>query len=198
MNVVMPFSPVVLTRDVFNDASLLAAARHDPGAFEDFYERYAEAVCGYFVRRTGSRSTAVELTAETFAQAWLVRARFRDQADGSAAPWVYGIARNVLLMSIRRGALERRATERLGLQARLDRPQALEQPVPDSSWADGVDELLDTLPAQQREAVRLRVVEDLEYADVARALGISSAAARVCVHRGLAALKYQLTRLKEI
>jgi hypothetical protein len=42
MNVVMPFSPVVMTRDVSSDAFLLVAARHDPGAFEDFYERYAE------------------------------------------------------------------------------------------------------------------------------------------------------------
>jgi DNA-directed RNA polymerase specialized sigma24 family protein len=112
---------------------------------------------------------ALDLTAETFAQAWLVRGRFRDEANGSAAPWVYGIARNVLLMSIRRGALERRATERLGLQEQLDRPQCVEDPVPESTWADGADELLDTLPAHQREAVRLRVLEDLEYPDVARA-----------------------------
>lgn len=151
----------------------------------------------YFVRRTGSRATALDLTAETFAQAWLVRARFRDDHGGSAAPWVYGIARNVLLMSIRRGALERRATERIGLQERLDRPQYAEDQIPDDTWADGADELLDTLPESQREAVRLRVVEDLEYADVARALGTTPAAARVRVHRGLTALKHHLTLSKE-
>jgi RNA polymerase sigma-70 factor, ECF subfamily len=149
------------------------------------------------VRRTGSRSTALDLTAETFAQAWLVRARFRDEASGSAAPWVYGIARNVLLMSIRRRALERRATERLGLLERLDRPQCVEDPVPEGTWADGADELLDTLPAHEREAVRLRVVEDLEYPDIARALGTTPAAARVRVHRGLKALKRHLTSFKE-
>ena len=49
-----------------------------------------------FLRRADSRATALDLTAETFAQAWLVRARFRDEANGSAAPWIYGIARNVL------------------------------------------------------------------------------------------------------
>jgi DNA-directed RNA polymerase specialized sigma24 family protein len=78
-----------------SDASLLAAARHDPDAFRELYERYAEAVHEYFLRRTGSRATALDLAAETFAQAWLVRARFRDEANGSAAPWIYGIARNV-------------------------------------------------------------------------------------------------------
>jgi RNA polymerase sigma-70 factor (ECF subfamily) len=177
---------------VLSDASLLAAARDDPDAFSKLYERYAEPVNGYFVRRTGSRATALDLTAETFAQAWLVRARFRDETNGSAAPWIYGIARNVLLMSIRRGAIERRATERLGLQDHLDRPQYVEDPTPESAWADGADELLDTLPENQREAVRLRVLEDLEYSDIALALGTTPATARVRVHRGLSALKRHL------
>ncbi len=106
----MTSSPTLPAPAVSSDASLFAAARHDPDAFRELYERYAEAVHEYFVRRTGSRATALDLTAETFAQAWFVRARFRDEANGSAAPWVYGIARNVLLMSIRRGAVERRAT----------------------------------------------------------------------------------------
>lgn len=193
----MTSSPIVPAAAASSDASLLAAARRDPDAFRELYERYAEAVHEYFVRRTGSRAAALDLTAETFAQVWLVRARFRDEAGGSAAPWVYGIARNVLLMSIRRGALERRATERIGVQERLDRPQPVEGQVPDDTWADGADELLDTLPADQREAVRLRVVEDLEYADVARALGTTPAAARVRVHRGLTALKRHLTLSKE-
>jgi RNA polymerase sigma factor (sigma-70 family) len=197
MNLPMTLSPTLPAPAVASDASLLAAARHDPDAFGKLYERYAEAVHGYFVRRTGSRTAALDLTAETFAQAWLVRARFRDETNGSAAPWVYGIARNVLLMSVRRGALERRAAERLGLQERLDRPQGVEDPVPEGTWADGADELLDTLPAHEREAVRLRVLEDLDYSDIARALGTTPGAARVRVHRGLNALKRHLRPSKE-
>jgi RNA polymerase sigma-70 factor (ECF subfamily) len=193
----MTSSPTLIVPATSSDASLLAAARHDPDAFRELYERYAEAVHGYFVRRTGSRATALDLTAETFAQAWLVRARFRDETHGSAAPWVYGIARNVLLMSIRRGALERRAIERLGLQERLDRPDCAEALVPESSWADGADDLLDTLPVHEREAVRLRVLEELEYSDVATALGTTPGAARVRVHRGLNALKRRFTQSKE-
>ena len=69
--------------------------------------------------------------------------------------------------------------------------------MPEAAWADGADELLDTLPAHEREAVRLRVLEDLEYSDVARALGTTPAAARVRVHRGLKALKRHLTPSKE-
>ncbi len=179
-----------------SDAALLARARSDPDAFRELYGRYARPLHDWFARRTRSEQAALDLTAETFAQAWLVRARFRDEAGGSAAPWLYGIARNVLLMSIRRGALERRATERLGLRERLDAPGGATV-VPDESWADGADELLDTLPPAQREAVRLRVLDELDYDAVADSLGTSSGTARVRVHRGLAALRTSLSTSKD-
>ncbi len=166
---------------------MLAAA--DPDAFRELYARYAERICGYFVRRSGDHDAAFDLTAETFAQAWIMRRRFRDEAAGSAAPWLFGIARNVLLMSVRRGRLERRAVERLGVAERLDDPYEPSTAAPEDRWAEGADELLDALPASQREAVRLRVVDQLEYEEVALALGTSPAAARVRVHRGLAALR---------
>lgn len=170
-----------------SDAALLAAA--DPDAFQELYARYAERIFGYFVRRSGDHDAAFDLTAETFAQAWIMRRRFRDEAAGSAAPWLFGIARNVLLMSVRRGRLERRAVERLGVAERLDDPYEPSTAAPDDRWAEGADELLDALPESQREAVRLRVVDQLDYEEVALTLGTSPAAARVRVHRGLAALR---------
>jgi DNA-directed RNA polymerase specialized sigma24 family protein len=83
-----------------------ASSRHDLDAFAVLYDRYAERLLDYFTRRTVSEDTALELCAETLSRAWVSRKRFEDQHDGTAAPWLYGIARNVLLMSIRRGAVE--------------------------------------------------------------------------------------------
>jgi RNA polymerase sigma-70 factor (ECF subfamily) len=172
---------------VKSDADLLAAARTDAGAYRELYDRYADRVLRYHLRRCRDDDAAHELTAETFAQAWLVRARFRDQCGGSAGPWLFGIARNVLLASVRRRALEAGARERLGILATA----AAE---PDESWLEGLDEALDELPESQREAIRLRVVGDLAYADVAAALGTTPAAARVRVHRGLSTLRSRLTK----
>ena len=168
-----------------SDAALLAAARTDAGAFRELYDRYADRVLGYHLRRSRDDDAAHELTAETFAQAWLARARFRDECGGSAGPWLFGIARNVLLASVRRRALEASARERLGMQAR---PVA----EPDETWLEGLDEALDELPESQRRAIELRVLEDREYDDVAAALGTTPAAARVRVHRGLNALRTRL------
>lgn len=172
------------------DAELLAAARTDASAFRAFYERYAERVHGYHLRRTRDAEAARDLTAETFAQAWLSRRRFRDQAGGTAGPWLFAIARNVLVGSVRRQRLERTACERLGVLVEAHAE-------PDETWLDGLDDVLGDLPEGQGEAVRLRVVDELEYAEVARALGTTPATARVRVHRGLSLLRHRLRQRLE-
>jgi RNA polymerase sigma factor (sigma-70 family) len=172
------------------DAELLHRARSDPAAFRMLYDRHAAAVHGYHLRRTGDRDAALDLTAETFAQAWTARARFTDDCDGSAAPWLFGIARHVLATSVRRGRLERRACERLGVLEALDRAPAAAPP--DERWLDGLDEAFAGLPAAQRDAIRLRVVADLGYDEVADHLSTSEEAARARVARGLSSLRSQL------
>lgn len=68
---------------------------------------------------------------------------------------------------------------------------------PEPDWAEEADELLDTLPLSQSDALRLRIIDELEYDEVAEALGTSRSAARVRVHRGLAALRQRLANRKE-
>jgi RNA polymerase sigma-70 factor (ECF subfamily) len=169
------------------DAELLAAARTDASAFRSLYDRYAARVLRYHERRTADADAAHDLTAETFAQAWLARGRFRDEAGGSAAPWLFAIARHVLLASVRRRKLEQTAARRLGLERSGTAAE------PEEAWLDGLDEALADLPEGQREAIRLRVVDDLEYDRVAASLGTTPEAARVRVHRGLATLRHRLS-----
>lgn len=182
-----------------SDAKLLEAALTDAGAFRELYDRYAERLYGFHLRRSGSPDAAHDLAAETFAQAWLSRGRFRDEADGSAAPWLFGIARNVLSASVRRRRLERAACTKLGLFERLDREPATTEP--DESWLDALDGALESalaaLPEGQRRALELRYAEDLSYDGVADALATTPRAARVRVHRGLATLRALLTPAKE-
>src|SRR6187549_482575 len=122
-----------------SDATLLREARNRPGAFRELYERYADGVHGFHLRRTRDAEAAHDLTAETFAQAWLSRARFRDEARGSAGPWLFGIARHVLLVSVRQRRLESSACERLGVLDGIDRAPA---PEPGDGWLEGLDEAL--------------------------------------------------------
>ena len=67
----------------------------------------------------------------------------------------------------------------------------------DDAWLDGLDAdlgaALAELPDGQRRAIELRVIADRAYEDVGRELEISPGAARVRVHRGLAAIRDRLT-----
>src|SRR3954452_15196536 len=157
------------------------------------YERDARRLLVFFARRTYDAQLAVDLLGETYARAFEVRRRFTGEpgdADALAA-WVFGIARNVLNEALRRGAAERRALRRAGVRS----------PVLDGEELLRIEELaalgelrgagaaaLAELDVQQRDAVRLRVVEELDYVEVAGRLGISEQAARARVSRGLRAI----------
>lgn len=167
------------------------ASAEDDAAFRVLYDRYADRIRRYHLRRCRDEEAAFDLVAETFAQAWCVRRAFRDEADGSAAPWLYGIARNVLRQSVRRERLEDSARQRLGV---LEHPGRLDV-TPEESWLDGADELLDALPAEQRRAVEMRVVEDMTYDRVAAGLAITPETARMRVHRALKALRERHLRM---
>ena len=79
-----------------SDAELIRLAQEDAAAFGQVYERYSARVFDFHLRRCGDEHAALDLTAETFAQAWLSRRSFLDLAGGSAGPLLFGIARNVL------------------------------------------------------------------------------------------------------
>jgi RNA polymerase sigma factor (sigma-70 family) len=179
-----------------NDAELLRAARQDPEAFCEFYDRYAVWIRSWFKRHTGSDAASLDLTAETFAQAWHASRRFRDLADGSGAPWLFGIARNLLRQYHKHNRIESAARERLGLQTTIAECDDYER-VDDRSEAGALAPLvrhaLRALPADQRRALELRVVHQLPYDAVAGRLGCSQNAARLRVSRALRAVTMQMT-----
>jgi RNA polymerase sigma-70 factor (ECF subfamily) len=165
------------------DAELIHAAESDAGAFGELYRRHASTVHGWFRRRL--EWAASDLTAEAFAQAWLSRRSFRDEADGSALPWLFGIARNVARESARRNEVETRARHRLGLPTDLAAEDGYAAVEDRLSPRVALTDALEALPDHERDALELRVVDELPYADVAAQLGVRPAAARLRVSRAL-------------
>jgi RNA polymerase sigma-70 factor, ECF subfamily len=179
-----------------SDAELLAAAAGDPQAFREFYDRYAVWVRTWLQRQTGSESAALDLTAETFAQAWHSLRRFRDLADGSAAPWLFGIARNLLRQYHKHNRIETAARKRLGLPvafAESEEYDRVDERIAASSMRPALEHAVGALPQEQRQALELRVVQQLSYDEVAGRLGCSQNAARLRVSRALRALTVQLS-----
>jgi RNA polymerase sigma factor (sigma-70 family) len=171
------------------DAELIRRARDDPEALAELYVRYRAQLYAWFRSRL-SETAASELTAELFAQVALSLKRFQDEADGTAAPWLYGIAKNLLRRYYERGRIDEAARRRLGMPIRsyeLDF-EAIEERLAAGELQPELEAALQSLPRQQREALELRVVDELPYQDVAAELNCSETAARIRVMRALAKL----------
>lgn len=172
------------------DAELIVASRSDPAAFRDLYDRWANTLLGYFYRRVHDAEVAADLLAETFAAAYEARGRFRDVGKPGGA-WLYGIARRELSHYFRRKRVELRAVKRLGIdvpaldQESVSAIEALEASDGDCARLTAA---IGRLSDRERDAVRLRVIAELDYSEVAAQLRCSEAAARTRVHRGLARL----------
>jgi RNA polymerase sigma-70 factor (ECF subfamily) len=175
-----------------SDAELIRAAGAEAAAFGILYERHALAVYAWSRRRL--EWAASDVTAETFAQAWLGRDRFRDEHEGSALPWLLGIARNVLRETVRLDRVETRARERLGLPVDLAAEDGYANVDERLSPRIALAVALDDLPGHERDALELRVVGELPYGEVAQRLAIRPAAARLRVSRALRRLAHATTR----
>ena len=166
------------------DAQLIELALTDADAFAELYRRHAEPLHRYLRSRVGA-DVALDLTAETFAQAALGLRRFRDEADGSAGPWLHGIARNLVGRYAEHRRIEATARRKLGLPVSTSDDEFAE--VDDRAAAEGLGPALrqavDALPPGQRDALELRVVQELPYDEVASSLRITDVAARLRVMR---------------
>lgn len=164
------------------DADAIVASLSDPHAFGVIFERHFEVIHRYLAARLGP-DAADELAAEVFERAFDARARY-DAAYPDSAPWLYGIATNLVH---RRRRDERR---RLAAYARLD-PDGSE-----ASHADGAVRRADALAATRavagaigalkpgdRDALLLVAWEDLTYEQAARVLAIPVGTVRSRINR---------------
>jgi RNA polymerase sigma-70 factor (ECF subfamily) len=173
--------------DERSDTELLLASRAEPVAFVELYRRHAEDLLRYFARRTLDPEAAAELTAETFAEAYASRRNYRDTGANGVA-WIYGIARHQLSRFFRTGTIEAAARRRIGITREAlpaEDYERIEELVDLTPVREALVDALGTLGEDQREALRLRVIDGLGYPEVAARLGCTEAAARQRVSRGL-------------
>jgi RNA polymerase sigma-70 factor (ECF subfamily) len=172
-----------------DEQALLLAARSNSEALAAIYERFERPLLRFFLHAVGSAELAADLTAETFARMIEVIASY-DPARGRADQWLFGIARHVLSESYRHGRVDAAARERLGFPPLVLDDHAVE--VISRLGSDSATLALAKLPAEQRDAIKARVLDEREYGDIARELRCSEAVVRQRVSRGLRAMRTRL------
>jgi RNA polymerase sigma factor (sigma-70 family) len=176
-----------------SDADLLRATRADPDAFAELYDRYEDPLLAFFLRATRSPELAADLAAEVFASALGSLRRFSPEL-GTGRAWLYGIAHHELARAWERGRVEDRGRRRLRMERLVLTDDAIDRidELAHNPTATAALELLDDLPADQALAVRSRVVDERDYAELASELGCSEMVVRQRVSRALRTLRTRL------
>jgi RNA polymerase sigma-70 factor (ECF subfamily) len=171
----------------------------DAGAFDQLYARHKGGVFRYLVRQCGNRGVAEEL----FQDVWLnlVRARASYTVQAKFTTYVYHIAHNRLIDHYRAHAG--------GVLASFDEDEATldNVPAPRSDdpavsadvrqQAQRLLELIERLPAAQREAFLLQQESDMSIEDIAEATGVSRETAKSRLRYAIAKLRQGLQHQDE-
>ncbi|HET6999126.1 MAG TPA: sigma-70 family RNA polymerase sigma factor [Solirubrobacterales bacterium] len=168
-----------------------------PEELTSLYERGARPLLAFFQRRVNDPEVAVDLMSDTFTLALERRAQYRGDSYEQLSGWLWSIAQSVLRDYERRDEAARRGGRRLGRERRAltDREiERIEDLASSRELRAAVARSLDRLPDEQREAVRLRVVEGLSYAEIARRLGLTASGTRTKVTRAMRDLRGMLER----
>ncbi len=178
------------TNDIRTDCELLAATPDDADSFGIFYRRHILAMAEFMFRRVRDEEVAAELSAETFAAALEGIHRF-DCSRGEPVQWLYGIGHNQLRRFWRRRRVSDRTRRRLGIPHETidSESSALFARVEAATLTADLEDAMGMLSRPLRDAVSLRVLEELPYDQIGRRLGTSPATARVRVFRALAKLR---------
>jgi RNA polymerase sigma-70 factor, ECF subfamily len=157
--------------------------------FDRLYADHAQPLFGFLVYRTGDRTLAEDLLADTFERALRGRRGF-DRRRASEKTWLYAIALNTLRDHKRREAAEARALERSGV-AKTAYPESAIESV---ESRDDLMRVLGVLTAEERETIALRYGADLTVPEIAKLMKERLTTIEGRVYRALRKLRAELAR----
>jgi RNA polymerase sigma-70 factor (ECF subfamily) len=186
----MAESRIVLISEKINRESdelrIIKAARQDPNAFGELYKLYVEQVFRYLYSRVGNVHEAEDITAQTFLVAFESFNKFRQ--DGRFASWLFTIARNKAMDLFRQRKITSSIDEITNIPGDKD---PLYEVIQSEQTAD-LSTLIQTLPEEDRELLRLRYLADMSFPEIAHLLHRNEEAVKKSIYRLLARLQTQL------
>jgi len=182
------------------DAELMLRVKDGDGAsFGLLLGKHRSAVIHFLYRMVQDRAISEELAQEVFLRVYRSRATYEPTAKFTT--WLFRIATHLALNWLRDGKNER-IQERLDdytldLPARqvCDRRPNVEQVLVYEARLEEVRRAVALLPAKQRAAVLMHKYEEMEYSQIAKALGCSESAVKSLLFRAYETLRGRLAHL---
>ncbi|MFL6105333.1 MAG: RNA polymerase sigma factor [Marmoricola sp.] len=181
----------VLDADPGTDAALVRALRAgDRDALAALFEQYADRLYVHCFRRLGDYADAEDAVSTVFLTLWRRRQRVQVH-DGSAAPWLYGIATNVCRNLDRSRRRHLRVVARSSAAVDVDVPDPADDVagrLADEQRMRSLLEQVATLSRGERDVLALVIWSGLSYADAAAALDLPIGTVRSRLARARARL----------
>lgn len=155
--------------------------------FERMVHEHQDRIFALGLALTGNRHDAEDVAQDTFIRAYKALSSYPPDRirDLKQRAWLHRIAVNVVRNRVR--GVRPRLVELNGSEP--DHGLGPEERVLRKTQVDEVAERVACLPARYREAVVLRHVQELSYAEVAEALAQPVGTVKANVHRGLKLLR---------
>jgi RNA polymerase sigma-70 factor (ECF subfamily) len=172
------------------DEQELVAGLHasDPGALAALFDRYGDRILNHCFRHLADWAEAEDATSSVFLEVWRHRRRVRLH-DGSALPWLYGVATNVCRNAGRSRRRYLRAVASLpGPTPAPDHADQVADRLGSEVRMRAVLEQVRSLPTREREVLALVVWADLSYEQAAAALDVPVGTVRSRLSRARARL----------
>jgi RNA polymerase sigma-70 factor, ECF subfamily len=182
------------------DAELMLRVRDgDQRSFELLLEKHRGPMIHFLHRMVQNDAVAEELTQEVFLRVYKSRGSYEPTAKFTT--WLFRIATHLALNWIRDWRNEKSQTS---LDKELsdgatrqvpDRRRTAEQELLYEARLGEVRQAIYSLPAKQRAAVMMHKYEELEYAQIAGAIGCSESAVKSLLFRAYEALRLRLAHM---
>jgi RNA polymerase sigma-70 factor (ECF subfamily) len=168
----------------------LRAKAGDRQAFAQLVDALYPRSMRFALHMVGNREDAEEAVQDTFVRVYHNLGRFRD--DARFEPWLFRILANRC-----RSLIVKRKRHSVLIQYGdvPERAGAVTNTMDGRDWTEEIHRVLDTLPAEQREAFLLRHVEDMAYEDIAAVTGVGLSALRMRVKRACDVLRARLSEV---
>jgi RNA polymerase sigma-70 factor (ECF subfamily) len=178
------------------DAEVILASQTDSHQFALIFDRHFDVVHRYLHRRVGE-ALADDLAAETFARAFIQRARY-DGDRQDARPWLFGIAGNLLRGHYRTEERQLRAYARASIDpvATFD-GDALIDRVDACAEGPRIAAALAALDRADRDVLLLYAWAELSYTEITDALGIPTGTVRSRLHRARSRVREMLSMTQD-
>jgi RNA polymerase sigma-70 factor (ECF subfamily) len=166
------------------DSTVIERALARPEAFAVLFDRHYRRIYAYAARRLGA-GLAEDVAAETFLIAFDRRDSY-DRTRPDAAPWLYGIAANLISRHARAEVRQMRALARTGTglpDIETDIETDVDGRLDAAAVRGRLSKALAALPAPEREVLLLVAWAGLSGQDAATALDIPAGTARSRLHR---------------